>query len=100
MADRALRDGSRDRDPTHGEQLVQVKLQPDAEHQENHADLRQLLGERAVRDEARRVWTDQDPGEQVADDRRQADALRDEAQDQRRAETASECEDQIVVVHS
>jgi hypothetical protein len=69
--DEALCDGSRNGDPLHGQQLRQVKLEADAEHQQDDADLRELLGERRVGREAGRVRPDDDAGEQVADDRRQ-----------------------------
>ena len=81
--DRALRDGAGNGDAPDREQFLDVELQADAEHQQDDADLRQLLGQRRVGDEARRVRADQRAGEQVADDRRQAEALRDVAQDER-----------------
>ena len=59
---------------------------PDAEHEQDDADLGELLGQRRVGDEAGRVRPDQRARQQVADDRRQAEALREEAQDQRSAE--------------
>ena len=43
--DGALHDRARHRDPAHRQQLVDVEVQPDAEHQQDHADLRELLGE-------------------------------------------------------
>ena len=52
--DQALDDGAGDRDLADREQLLDVKLQADAEHQQDDADLGELLGERAVGDEARR----------------------------------------------
>ena len=45
-----------------------MQLQSDAEHQEDDADLGKLLGNAQRRPAARRVGTDGDPGEQVADD--------------------------------
>ena len=57
-----------------GEQFLEVELQADAEHQQDDADLGELLGQRAVGDEARRVRADEQPGEQIADDRREAGA--------------------------
>ena len=78
--DRALRDGARDGDAPDREQFLDVELQADAEHQQNDADLRELLGQRGVGDEARRVRADERPGQQVADDRRQPEPLGEVAQ--------------------
>src|SRR3712207_7926784 len=52
--DGALHDGAGDRDAADGEQVFDMELQADAEHQQDDADLRELLGERAVGHEARR----------------------------------------------
>ena len=61
-------------DPPHGQQLLEVELQADAEHQQDDADLGELLGQRRVGDEARRVRPDEHAGQQVADDRATARA--------------------------
>ena len=97
--DRALRDGAGNGDPSNGEQFLDVKLQADAEHQQDDADLGELLGDLRVGDESRRVRTDQRAREQIADDRRQARALREVAENQRGREAAGERQDQIEVVH-
>ena len=52
-----------------------MELETDAEHQQDDADLGQLLGQRGIGDEARRVRTHERPGEQVADDGGEAEAL-------------------------
>ena len=83
----------------HGQQLLEVELQPDAEHQQDDADLGELLGQRRVGDEAGRVRPDQRAGQQIADDRRQAEPLRDVAEHQRRREAAGQRQDQVVGVH-
>ena len=67
-------------DPADGEQFLEVEVQPDAEHQQDDADLGQLLGQVPVGDEAGRVRPDDDPGQQVADDRRQPEPVRDVAE--------------------
>ena len=87
------------RDPPHGEQLLEVEVQADAEHQQDDADLGELLRQRAVGDEARRVRADEQPGEQVADDRRQPEPVRDVAEDQRRGQAAGQRQDQIERMH-
>ena len=78
--DGALGDRARNCHPPHRQQLFDVELQPDAEHQEDDSDLRQLLGQRTVRDEPWRMWPDERAGQKVADDRRQADATGDVAE--------------------
>jgi hypothetical protein len=75
-----------------------MKLQTDAEHQQDHPDFRQLLGKRRIGDKARRVRPDEGAGQEVADDRRQADSLGDVAQEEGRGEPAGERENQVVAV--
>ena len=48
----------------------QVEVQPDAEHQQDDADLRELFRQVAIGDEARRVRPDDDAGQQIPDDGR------------------------------
>ena len=97
--DRALRDRARDGDAPDGEQLVEVELQADAEHQQDDADFGELLGHVLIGDEARRVRADEEAGEQIADDRREAEPLGREAQQARRAEPAGQRENQIDRMH-
>ena len=52
-------------------------MQADAEHQQDDADLGELGRECLVGDEARRERADGDAGEQIADQRRNAEPLRD-----------------------
>jgi hypothetical protein len=75
-----------------------MKLQADAEHQQDHADFGQLLGKRRVGDEAGRVRPDEGAGQEVADDRGQADPLGDVSQEQGGGEPSGEREDQVVAV--
>jgi hypothetical protein len=42
----------------------------DGEHQKDHADLGQLIGERLVGDEAGSEWPDEDAGQEVTNKRR------------------------------
>ncbi len=53
-------------------------MQTDAEHQEHHADLGELLRELDVRDEAGRRWADDHAGDQIADERGQLEPDGDE----------------------
>ena len=85
--------------PAHRQQLLDVELQADAEHQQDDADLGELFGHRRIDGQARRVRAEQRAGEQVADDRRQAQPLRDVAKDERAGKAAREGEDQVVFVH-
>ena len=98
--DQALHDRAGDRDAPDGEQILDVELQADAEHQQDDADLGELLGERAIGDEPGRVRADDEPGDEVADDRRELQPLGDVAADQRRDEAAGEREDQIEAMHA
>jgi hypothetical protein len=58
-------------------EFLDAELQTHAEHQQDHSDLCQLFGEGCIRHETRRVGTDDRACQQVPDDRRQAETLRD-----------------------
>ena len=94
-----LRNRTRYRHATNGEEFLDVKLQTDAEHQEDDANLRKLFRDVRVRHEPGRVGADQDARKQVADERRQPEPLRDVPEEQRGAEATREREDQVKVVH-
>ncbi len=68
------------------EQVGEREVQPDAEHQQHHADLGELPRQMDVGDEPRCRRAENDPGDEVADQRRQLQPDRDEAEDQRQAE--------------
>jgi hypothetical protein len=76
-----------------------VKFEAHAEKEQHDADLGELRGERRVGDEARRVRADEHTGREVADDRRQAEPLRGEAEHERGAERAREQEHELGRVH-
>ena len=95
----ALDDRAWHRNPTHRQQFVEMELQADAEHQQDDADLRQLFRQRRIGHEARRVRPDQHAGQQIAHDRRKAQALGDVAKHERGAEAAREGQDELVTVH-
>ncbi len=65
-------------------------MQPDAEHQQDDADLGELIGDVLVGDIARREWPDQNPGEQVADQWRKLEAMHQHAQGKRQHEADGE----------
>ncbi len=62
-------------------QVLQREVQADAEHQQDDADLGQLAGQGNVGDEARRERPDHDACQQVADQRLDAQAVGDQAED-------------------
>ena len=75
-------------------------MQPDAEHQENHADLRELFGERDITDKSRRVRTNDIPRDEISDDRRQADALGEQSENQCGRQPERDRGDEIDLVHA
>jgi hypothetical protein len=68
------RTGNRDR--PHRQQVREREMQADAKHQQDDADLGQFIRHALVRDVARRERPDQDAGEQIADQRRDPEAVR------------------------
>ena len=62
-------------------------MQADAEHQQHDADLGQLSGDDAIGDEAGGEGADRDPRDQVADQRGQAQAMGEEAEEERQGKT-------------
>ena len=85
---------SRERDPAHLLEVVVGELDADAEHQQDHADLGELESELRVRGEAGRERSDQDPGEQIADDRRETEPSGDERPDQGRGQSDGDRRDE------
>ena len=78
--DQSLRHRARNGDGAHRQQVLGREVQADAEHQENDADLGELIGDILVGDEARRERPDEDAGDEIADERRQLEAVRDDAE--------------------
>ena len=73
--DQALRQRPRDSDGANRQQILEREMQPHAEHQENDADLGELVGDVLVGDKARRERPDDDAGHEIADQRRQLEAI-------------------------
>lgn len=73
-------------------------MDPDAEAGQDHADFGELRREAGVRDEARREGPDGDAGEEVADERRETQARREEAEHEREPEPGGEDGDERGVV--
>ena len=73
-------------------------MQAHAEHQQHHPDLGELRGEVRVGDEAWREGPDQDPGHEVADQRRQVQPGRHEPEHQRESQARGDGGDEREVV--
>jgi hypothetical protein len=93
-----LADRSRHRDPADGPEVADREVHADPEHQQDDADLRDLRGQLLVRHEPGRERTDHDAREQVADERRKADAHGEEAADEREAQPDRDRRDERDVV--
>jgi hypothetical protein len=72
-----------------------VKLQADAEHQQDHPDFRELLGELLIGDVAGCIGPHQHAREQIADDRRQSGPVRDVSGRERGAQSSRQGQNQI-----
>ena len=81
------------------EQFLDMELQADAEHEQDHADFRELLGEARVGHEARSMRPDENPAEQIPDNGREPEALRQVAENQGGRESTGERDNQIDAVH-
>jgi hypothetical protein len=77
--DRDLPERARDRDGPHGHQVGEREMQPHPEHEQDDAEFGKLRGESLVGDVARRERPDHDPGHEIADERREAQPLRNRA---------------------
>ena len=97
--DEALDKGAGHRHLPDRGQVAEFEMQADAEHQQDDADFGKLIGQRLIGDEARRVGTDDQPGQQIADDRREPQALRQITQHDRRRESAGQRQQQVEFVH-
>ncbi len=62
-------------------------MQPDAEHQQDHPDLGQLARKPGIGHKTRRDRPHQNPGQQIAHQRRQLQAIGKIAKDRREPET-------------
>src|SRR3546814_10311992 len=67
-----------DGDPADSDQILDREMQPDTEHQQDHADLRELVRQRSIADEAGSEGADRHACEQIADERRQLQPARSE----------------------
>jgi hypothetical protein len=69
-------------------------MQPDAEHQQDDADLRQFQRKVLVGHEARRVRPDENAGDEISDERGNAETVGDGAEDEGQAEAGDDGGDQ------
>ena len=76
-----------------------MELQADAEHQENHPNFGELVGDLLVGDEAGRVRSHEEPSEQVSDNGGQPESKAHVAARERGGQSASQGHDEIEVVH-
>ncbi|MNV33862.1 hypothetical protein D3C71_1252500 [compost metagenome] len=98
--DQDLADGTGNGDGLDRHQVLQREVQADAEHQQHHAQLGQLVGQCLVGDEARSERADADASNQVTDQRRQAQLVGQRAEDEGEPETNGNDVDQVgVMVH-
>jgi hypothetical protein len=75
-----LRHRAGQRDGLHRHQILEREMQADTEHQQDDADFSQFVGKADVGDKAGSGRTDHHAGEQIADQRRDAEALSDRAE--------------------
>ncbi len=73
-------------------------MQADAEHQQDDTKLGEFGGERLIGDEAGRERTDGDAREEIADQRRNPEALGDGSEDEGEAEARDDGRDQRCVM--
>ena len=81
-------------DAPHGKQVADGKMDADAEHEQDDADLGELLRESGIDDDTWREGSDDDAREQVADEGRHAQAHGDEAEQEREAQAGGDRRDQ------
>jgi hypothetical protein len=72
--DRDLQHRAGQRHLAHGPQVVERKVQADAEHHQHHADFSQLAGQRGIRHKARRGRADDNARSEITHQRRQLQA--------------------------
>ena len=80
VATSALRQRAGNGDGADRQQVLEREMQANPEHQQDDADFGELIGNALIGDEARRERADGDAGEQIADQRRQPQALGHEAE--------------------
>jgi len=85
--DQALRHRAGDGDGPDRQQILEREMQPYAEHQQDDADLGELIGNVLVGDKAGGEGPDDDPCHEIADQRRQFEAVGNNAEGEREHQT-------------
>jgi len=70
-----LRQSARQRDGAYCKEVADREMQADAEHQQDDADFGELAREIGVSDKSRCERTQRHPGEEITDERRQAQPM-------------------------
>ena len=86
--------------PADGEQFVEMELKADAEQEKDDADFGHLVGQAGVGDKPRSVRADDNPGQQISNNRGEADAVGEESKDQGGSQATGQGQDQVEVVHA
>ena len=77
---------------------LREKCRPDAEHEQDDADLREFAGERLIGDEAGRVRPHRDASQQIAGQGRQPQAIGDRPEDESQDQSGDDGSDERRVV--
>jgi hypothetical protein len=85
-------------DPPYGQQVIEGEMDADAEHEQDDADLGELLSQRRVGHEAGRVGARHDAGDEVAHQGRQAKAMCHHAEQEGEPDAASNGHDECGIV--
>ena len=97
--DQTLADGARDGHGLDGQQVLQVEMQADAEHEQDDAHLGELMGQVDIANEAGGVRPDEDAGQEIAHDR-EAQPLGQQPQQPGGGERGGDGGDEREVVHA
>ena len=73
---RGLGESAGNGDSADRKEVVEREVQADPEHQQDHADFGELIGDALIGDKTGREGADGDAGEEIADQRRQLEKLR------------------------
>jgi hypothetical protein len=64
-----LKQSARESDSANAPELLQIKMEPDVEKEQNHSDFGKLSGDLLIGPESWSRGADDDPGDQKSDDR-------------------------------
>ena len=89
---------SRQGNPLHGQQILEMKMKPHPEHKQDNADFGVLRGRGRIGYKAGNMRPHADTRHQIAHQRGEAHFLSDETEDQGGRQTAGESQDNIQIV--